>query len=91
MGYVYLTISIVAEVIGTSALKASGEFTRLVPSTIVVVVYAVAFYTLSIVLRTVPVGIVVHRQVLDWLGMLGISLIITGVVVINVFSKVSPH
>src|SRR2546423_8391427 len=57
MGYLYLAIAIVAEVIGTSALKASAEFTRLVPSIIVVVGYAVAFFFLSLTLRTIPVGI----------------------------------
>ena len=57
MPYVYLTIAIVAEVAATSALKASGEFTRLVPSLIVVIGYGVAFYFLTLVLRSIPVGI----------------------------------
>ncbi|MDA2920142.1 SMR family transporter [Desulfobacterota bacterium AH_259_B03_O07] len=57
MTYVYLAIAIVAEVIATSALKASEEFTKLGPSLIVIVGYAVAFYLLTLVLRTLPVGI----------------------------------
>ncbi|TXL75973.1 QacE family quaternary ammonium compound efflux SMR transporter [Vineibacter terrae] len=57
MSYVYLGIAIVSEVIATSALKASEEFSRLVPSIIVVVGYGVAFYFLSLTLRTIPVGI----------------------------------
>ena len=57
MGYVYLSIAIVAEVIGTSALKASQEFTRLGPSLLVIGGYGVAFYALSLVLKTIPVGI----------------------------------
>jgi multidrug transporter EmrE-like cation transporter len=52
-----LGLAIVAEVIGTTALKASESFTRLVPSLIVVVGYGVAFYCLSLVLKSVPVGI----------------------------------
>ena len=52
-----LGIAIVAEVVGTSALKASEGFTRLAPSVVVVAGYAVAFYCLSLVLKTVPVGI----------------------------------
>jgi small multidrug resistance pump len=44
-------------VIGTSALKASNGFTQLVPSLITIVTYAVAFYFLSLTLRTIPVGI----------------------------------
>ena len=57
MTYVYLAIAIVAEVTATSALKASEEFTKLGPSLIVIVGYAVAFYLLTLVLRTLPVGI----------------------------------
>ncbi|MEW6255207.1 MAG: multidrug efflux SMR transporter [Pseudomonadota bacterium] len=57
MTYLYLLIAIVAEVIATSALKAAEGFTRLVPSLIVAVGYGVAFYCLSLVLRTMPVGI----------------------------------
>lgn len=57
MGFVYLSVAIVAEVIGTSALKASEEFSKLWPSLIVIVGYGVAFYFLSLVLKTVPVGV----------------------------------
>jgi multidrug transporter EmrE-like cation transporter len=52
-----LGVAIVAEVVCTSALKASEGFTRLWPSAIVVAGYAVAFYCLSLVLKTIPVGI----------------------------------
>ena len=57
MTYVFLLCAIVAEVIATSALKAANGFTNLVPSIIVVVGYAAAFYFLSLTLRTLPVGI----------------------------------
>ena len=70
MAYFYLAIAIVAEVIATSALKASAEFTKLVPSILVVVGYAVTFYFLTLVLRTIPVGI----SYAIWSG-LGIVLI----------------
>lgn len=55
--WMMLGLAIVAEVIGTTALKASESFTRLVPSLVVVVGYGVAFYCLSLVLKSVPVGI----------------------------------
>jgi len=55
--YAYLAIAIVAEVIATTALKASEGFSNLLPSTLVVVGYGVAFYFLSMTLRTLPVGI----------------------------------
>ena len=57
MAYLYLSIAILAEVIATSALKASEEFTKLYPSLIVIVGYAVAFYFMSLVLRSIPIGI----------------------------------
>ena len=44
MAYLYLAIAIISEVIGTSALKASNEFTRLIPSIIVIIGYSAAFY-----------------------------------------------
>ena len=54
----YLAVAIVAEVIATSALKASEGFSRLVPSLAVVAGYGIAFFCLSLTLRTIPVGIV---------------------------------
>lgn len=57
MSYIYLAIAVIAEVIATSALKASDEFTQLIPSLIVVAGYAVAFYFMTLTLRTIPVGI----------------------------------
>ena len=55
--YVYLAIAIVCEVIGTSALKGSNGFTRLVPSLVVAAGYAGAFFFLSLTLRTMPIGV----------------------------------
>ncbi|WP_436233310.1 SMR family transporter [Flagellatimonas centrodinii] len=52
-----LSAAIVAEVFGTSFLKASEGFTRLWPSLAVIGGYVVAFYCLSLALREVPVGI----------------------------------
>ncbi len=57
MVYLYLALAIIAEVIATSALKASEQFTRLFPTLIVVTGYVVAFYVLTLVLKTMPVGI----------------------------------
>jgi small multidrug resistance pump len=55
--WIFLSVAIVSEVIATSALKATGEFTRLWPSVIVVIGYLTAFYFLTLTLRTVPIGI----------------------------------
>ena len=57
MPYIYLTVAIIAEVAATSALKASNEFTKLIPSLIVIVGYGASFYLLTLVLRTMPVAI----------------------------------
>lgn len=107
--WLYLTIAILAEVIGTSALKSSEGFTRLWPSVTVVVGYGLAFWMLSLTLKSIPVGIayavwagagivlvaligwVLFQQKIDAMGMLGIALIISGVLILNLFSKSSLH
>ena len=55
--WLYLLVAIVAEVIATSALAASQGFSRLLPSAVVVAGYGIAFYFLSLTLRSIPVGI----------------------------------
>ena len=55
--YALLGVAIVAEVIATSALKASDGFTRLWPSVVTVIGYGIAFFCLSLTLRTIPTGI----------------------------------
>jgi small multidrug resistance pump len=70
MGYWYLAIAIGAEVIATLALKASEGFSHIISSVICVIGYAISLYFLSLVLKTVPVGIAYAI----WAGM-GIVLI----------------
>ena len=55
--WVLLSLAIISEVIGTSALKSAAGFTRFWPSIIVVAGYASAFYFLSLTLKTIPVGV----------------------------------
>lgn len=57
MNWLLLALAILAEVIATSFLKSSAGFTRLWPSLAVVAGYAVAFWCLSLTLRTIPVGV----------------------------------
>jgi small multidrug resistance pump len=57
MKYLFLLIAILSEVAATSALRASGQFTKLWPSVIVVIGYASAFYFMSLTLKSIPVGI----------------------------------
>ncbi|WP_172960981.1 DMT family transporter [Oceaniglobus roseus] len=56
--YVYLCLAILAETVGTTALQASQQFTRLWPSVIVVVAYALSFWLMALALKVMPVGIV---------------------------------
>ena len=70
--WLLLGTAIVAEVIGTSALKASAGFTRLGPSLVVVAAYGAAFYLLSLTLRHIPVG--VAYAVWSGLGIVLISI-----------------
>jgi small multidrug resistance pump len=55
--YTALFAAIVCEVIGTSFLQQSQQFTRLVPTLLMAVFYGAAFYLLSVTLRTMPVGV----------------------------------
>ncbi len=57
MAYLYLMLAIISEVIATSALKASAEFTKLVPVIIVLLGYGFSFYCMALVLRTIPLGV----------------------------------
>jgi small multidrug resistance pump len=105
MTYLYLFLAIVAEVIATSSLKAAEGFTKVVPSLIVVIGYIAAFYLLSLVLRSMTIGIayaiwsgvgiillaivgaITFREIPDLPAVIGMGLIISGVIVIHVFSK----
>ena len=107
--WLILTLAIAAEVVATSSLKASEGFTRLWPSAMVVVGYAVAIYLLSLVLKTIPVGVayaiwsglgvvlitlvvwLAYGQRIDLPGIIGMGLIVSGVVVLNLFSSASVH
>jgi small multidrug resistance pump len=107
--WLYLSIAILAEVVGTTFLKLSDGFTRLWPSLAVAAGYGVSFVFLSLTLRTMPVGIAYavwsgigvtaitligwleFDQVLDGPALGGIALIVTGVVVLNGFSRSVAH
>ncbi len=107
--YVSLGLAILFEVIGTSLLKQTEQFTRLWPSLVVVATCAAAFYFLTYAIKTMPIGIayaiwsglgimsitiiglVGFKQHLDWSAYIGLGLILSGVVVIHVFSGSVGH
>lgn len=57
MHWFYLTVAILSEVIATSALKAAEGFTNPLPTAVVIVGFALAFYFLSLALRAIPLGV----------------------------------
>ena len=71
--YLALILAVAAETIGTTALQASQQFSKLVPSIIVVLAYGVAFYLLALSLRVIPVG--VAYALWSGLGILFIAII----------------
>lgn len=73
MSYIYLSLAILAEVIATTSLKYSEEFSRLVPSIIVACGYLSAFYFLTLSLRELNLGIA--YAIWAGVGILAISLI----------------
>lgn len=73
MNFVFLSIAIVAEVIGTSALKVSESFTKPWPALVSLVAYGIAFYVLALTLKTIPVGIA--YAIWSGLGIVLISLV----------------
>lgn len=71
--FIALGIAILLEVIGTSALQASQQFTKTVPSVVTSVAYLGAFYFLSHALKAIPVGIA--YAIWSGLGIVLISLV----------------
>lgn len=107
--YIFLFLAILSEIFGTTFLKKSEGFTKLLPAALSVLGIALAFYFLSIAVRTIPVGIayaiwsgigivfitiigiIFFKQQPDVPAIIGLSLIVIGVIVINLFSKMGAH
>ncbi len=107
--FCYLLLGIIAEVIATSSLVYTKEFTRLWPSIAVLLLYITSLFFLTLSFRVFPVGIayaiwaglgivfvalfgfILQKQKLDTVAIIGITLIIIGVVVINLFSNSIKH
>ncbi|WP_413587341.1 DMT family transporter [Bdellovibrio sp. HCB274] len=109
VAYAFLGLAIVSEVIGSTFLQKSEQFTKAIPTLILAVCYLAAFYFLSLALKAIPLGVAygiwgsvgialtafvgyfVFNQKLDLAAIIGISLMISGVIVIQVFSKSVSH
>lgn len=109
MKYLFLALAIILEVIGSSFMKASNGFTKIIPTSITIIAYIVCFFFFSQALKHIPLGIayaiwgglgivltaiisvVVFKQSLDLPAIIGIILIVSGVFVMNFFSKTATH
>src|SRR5690625_1122421 len=104
-GYIYLFVSILFEVTGSAFLKLSGGFTKLVPSLLLVLFYALSFVFIIFALKTVSlsvgysmwaglgtagaalVGMFVFKEMLSAINVIGLFILITGVVIMNMDTK----
>ncbi|UTO05320.1 SMR family transporter [Moraxella sp. FZLJ2107] len=55
--YVLLGLAIITEVTGSTFLAKSDGFTKLIPTTITLICFIIAFYLLAQVVKTIPLGI----------------------------------
>ena len=70
MSYIFLALAIICEVIGTMLLPSSQNFTKLLPSIVLVMAYIFSFYFLTFALRDIPIAVVYA----SWAG-LGVFLV----------------
>lgn len=100
-GYIYLFLSILFEVVGSAFLKLSEGFTKLTPSVLLVLFYALSFVFIIFALKTVTlsvgysiwaglgtagaalVGVFAFNEMLSGINIIGLLVIITGVVIMN--------
>lgn len=108
-GYIYLAIAIAAEVVATTSMKAIDGFNKPLPLVLVIGGYAIAFWMLTMVVKSIPVGIayaiwaglgivlvsiaalVIYQQKLDLPAVVGMGMIVSGVMVIQLFSSSTGH
>ncbi|HLS71995.1 MAG TPA: multidrug efflux SMR transporter [Chitinophagaceae bacterium] len=57
MKYVYLALAIILEVIGSSFMKVSDVFSKIIPTSITIIAYIACFYFLSLSLRYISMGV----------------------------------
>ena len=101
-------ILIIAVILGTAAngfAKGAQGFTLFIPSTLTAITIVGCMYALSIVMKTIPVGITYasfaglcilattivgvykFNQMPDFYTMVGLALIISGVLIVNLLGK----
>ncbi|MBF0785055.1 multidrug efflux SMR transporter [Muribacter muris] len=78
--WILLAISICCEVVGTTSLKYSDGFSKPVPTIIALLFFGLAFYFVSIVFKTLPVGLVYAI----WSG---VGIVITAIIAFFAFGQ----
>ena len=108
-GYLLLGIAIAAEVVATTSMKALDGFNKPLPLIRVVCGYGLSLWLLSIVVKTIPIGVAyavwsgmgivlvsiaalfIYGQKLDWPAMRGMSMIVGGVMGMQLVSSTAGH
>ena len=103
--YIILIIAVILGTASNSFAKSAEGFTLLVPSVITAITIVGCMYTLSIVMKTIPVGITYasfaglcilatslvgvlkFNQIPNIFTIIGLALIITGVLIVNILGK----
>jgi small multidrug resistance pump len=80
MGYFYLALAIIFEVVGSSFIKTCEGFTKIIPSLVVITAYIVAFYFLSLCLKTIPLSIAYSI----WAG---VGIVLTVLISVFIFKQ----
>ena len=98
-----LFTAIAFEVLGTMLLPMSQNFTKTLPTTLLLASYGVSFYLLAFLSQKLPLAIIYsswagmgilfitllsyffYKQVLNWQVILGLFLIVSGVVLVNIY------
>lgn len=78
--YVVLGAAIAAEVAGSSFLLKSEQFTRPIPTVMTLLLYALAFYALSLALKQIPLGVAYAI----WSG---VGIVLTALISVVIFRQ----
>ena len=103
--YIILIIAVVLGTASNGFAKSADGFTILIPSIITAITIVACMYTLSIVMKSIPVGItyasfaglcivatsivgvIKFQQIPNFYTLIGLSLIISGVLIVNLLGN----
>jgi small multidrug resistance pump len=93
--YLILFAAILFEVLGTMLLSVSQSFTKILPTTILLISYGLSFYCLALVSEKLPLAVIYaswaglgyffYKQTLSWQMIIGLFLIVVGVTIVNIY------